>query len=257
MADRADVKATPDMGPADRRQVSGDPRDLVVFSRKRYERQGVLVEEAALEQAERECLADAAARERAAERREQLDERYVSEFAERLGDSFPGCPASERRAIADHACRKYSGRIGRSAAANRFDPDAIELAVRAHVRHRYTRYDELLAHGVDRGDARASVHDVVDEVANDGELCGREFGTLGTAVARGCNTSIAQPTSSSSPCQRGVIVWGLRFKPCATFASHSTSIGSRVSTGGSGTWGMLQPFGRRNVSAPSASRAIW
>jgi hypothetical protein len=137
-------------------------------SRKRYERQGVLVEESALEQAEQECLTDAAARERAreraAERRQERDERYVSEFAERLGDLFPGCPGPERQAIADHACRKYSGRIGRSAAASRFDPDAIELAVRAHVRHRYTPYDELLAHGVDRGDARGSVHDAVDEV---------------------------------------------------------------------------------------------
>jgi hypothetical protein len=128
----------------------------------------VLVEEAALEQAEQECLADAAARERvrerAAARREELDERYLSEFAERLGESFPGCPPPERRAIADHACRKYSGRIGRSAAASRFDPDAIELAVRAHVRHRYTRYDQLLAQGVERGDARTLVRDTVDEV---------------------------------------------------------------------------------------------
>lgn len=143
---------------------------VVRFSRarKRYERQGVLVEESALEQAERECLADAAARERAreraTERREELDERYVSEFAKRLGDLFPGCPAPERQAIPEHACRKYSGRIGRSAAASRFDPDTIELAIRAHVRHRYTPYDELLAQGVDRGDARASVREAVDEV---------------------------------------------------------------------------------------------
>jgi hypothetical protein len=137
-------------------------------SRKRYERQGVLVEESALAQAERECLADAVARERtrerAAERREELDAGYVSEFAERVGDSFPGCPGPECRAIADHACRKYSGRIGRSAAASEFDPGAIDLAVRAHVRHRYTPYDELLAQGVHRGDARASVRDAVDEV---------------------------------------------------------------------------------------------
>ncbi len=139
-------------------------------SRKRYERQGVLVEESALERAERECLADAAARERArqraAERREEFDERYVSQFVERLGDSFPGCPVPERRTIADHACRKYSGRIGRSAAASRFDPEAIELAVRAHVRHRYTPYDELLAQGVHRGDARASVRKAVEEVVD-------------------------------------------------------------------------------------------
>lgn len=137
-------------------------------SRRRYEREGVLVEESALEQAERECLADAEARkrarDRAAERREELDERYVREFAERLGESFPACPAAERRAVADHACRKYSGRIGRSAAARQFDPDAIELAIRAHVRHRYTHYDELLAHGVDRAEARALVRASADEV---------------------------------------------------------------------------------------------
>ncbi len=136
-------------------------------SRKRYERQGVLVEESALAQAERECLADAEARkrarERAAEGREAMDEQYVGEFAERLGDSFPACPAAERRAIADHACRKYAGRIGRSAAARQFERDAIELAVRAHVRHRYTRYDELLARGIDRGEARASVRAAVEE----------------------------------------------------------------------------------------------
>ena len=137
-------------------------------SRKRYERQGILVEESALERAERECLADADARERARERaaegRQEIDERYVGEFAERLGYLFPGCPVPERRAIADHACRKYSGRVGRSAAAREFDPDAIALAVRAHVRHQHTPYDELLAGGVDRGEARASVRDAVDEV---------------------------------------------------------------------------------------------
>jgi hypothetical protein len=78
---------------------------VVRFSRTRgrYERQGVLVEEAALAQAERECLADADARERAraraAERRSELDEQYVAEFAKRLGDLFPGCPAPERQDI--------------------------------------------------------------------------------------------------------------------------------------------------------------
>jgi hypothetical protein len=143
---------------------------VVRFSRTRgrYERQGVLVEEAALEQAERECLDDAAARERArqraAERRAELDEHYVSEFAQRLGDLFPGCPVAERGAIAAHACEKYSGRVGRTAAAQQFDPDVIELAVRAHIRHCHTPYDKLLARGVERTDARAAVRDELDKV---------------------------------------------------------------------------------------------
>jgi hypothetical protein len=143
---------------------------VVRFSRTRgrYERQGVLVEEAALEQAERECLADAAVRERtrerAAVRRAELDEQYVAEFAKRLGDLFPGCPIPERQDIATHACRKYSGRVGRSAAAREFDPSAIELAVRAHIRHCHTSYDRLLARGSDRLDARSAVRDAVEKV---------------------------------------------------------------------------------------------
>ncbi|HWF87118.1 MAG TPA: DUF2293 domain-containing protein [Vicinamibacterales bacterium] len=136
---------------------------VVRFSRarKRYERQGVLVEDAALTRAERECLADADARqraqERAAEQRDQHDAEYIAAFGRRVGELFPRVPIEEQRAIAEHACQKYSGRVGRSAAAKEFQAGAIELAVRAHVRHVHTRYDELLAHGMAREDARARV----------------------------------------------------------------------------------------------------
>jgi hypothetical protein len=143
---------------------------VVKFSqaRRRHERQGLLVEEGALEQAERECLADAEARararERAAVRRVQIDERYVREFAARLGELFPGCAVAARQAIANHACLKYSGRVGRSAAAQQFDPKMIELAVRAHIRHCHTSYDQLLARGVSRDAARSAVRAAVKEV---------------------------------------------------------------------------------------------
>jgi hypothetical protein len=134
-------------------------------SRKRYERQGVLVEDAALTRAEQECLSDAEARqlarERAAQRCQQLDAKYVEKFARRVGDLFPGCPGEEQRAIAEHACQKYSGRVGRSAAAKDLEAGAVALAVRAHVRHAHTRYDELLSRGASRGEARALVADLV------------------------------------------------------------------------------------------------
>jgi hypothetical protein len=137
-------------------------------SRKRYERQGVLVEERALERAELECLEDAEARElargRAAERRASLDADYVTEFARHTGELFPGCPPEEQRAIAEHACRKHSGRVGRSAAAKAFESNAIELAVRAHVRHCHTHYDKLLARGLSRSEARFEVGPGVDEL---------------------------------------------------------------------------------------------
>jgi hypothetical protein len=134
-------------------------------SRKRYERQGVLVEEQALARAEQECLSDVEARrlarERAAERREELDARYVEAFARQVGEFLPGCPAEEQRTIAEHACQKYSGRIGRSAAAKQLEVTAVELAVQAHVRHVHTPYDDLLVRGVPRQEARATVAEAV------------------------------------------------------------------------------------------------
>ncbi|MHC4437311.1 MAG: DUF2293 domain-containing protein, partial [Planctomycetota bacterium] len=55
-------------------------------ARKRYERQGLLVEEPSLKQAETECLADEDARAqrriREADRRSELDLAYIERFAE-------------------------------------------------------------------------------------------------------------------------------------------------------------------------------
>jgi hypothetical protein len=82
-------------------------------ARKRYERQGLLVEEEALAQAE-------------------------------------------------HACLKYSGRVGRSAEAKQLDENAVRLAVIAHIRHTETRYDDFLLKGIDRRTARLEVEDKVD-----------------------------------------------------------------------------------------------
>lgn len=138
-------------------------------ARGRYERQGLLVEERALEQAEAECLADSEVRERrnerARERRAELDEQYVKEFAKRILVLFPNCPAGTEQLIAEHACLKYSGRVGRSAAAKDFDDQMITLAVMAHVRHRETNYDQLLGQGWFRNQARARVRERVEEIA--------------------------------------------------------------------------------------------
>jgi len=137
-------------------------------ARKRYERQGILAEEEAIDKAEEECLADAEVREarhqREAQRRAELDEKYMAAFAEKIRRLHPNCPAEEELHIAEHACRKYSGRIGRSASAKQFDQDAIDLAVMAHIRHRYTNYDELLFQGWDRGCARAEVSSAIREI---------------------------------------------------------------------------------------------
>ena len=137
-------------------------------ARKRYERQGLLVEEDALHEAEASCLVDEEARarrrERAALRRAEQDEAFVSRFAARVRELFPGCSQGRETAIAEHACEKYSGRVGRSAAARSLDDETVRLAVVAHVRHRETAYDEMLADGEDRQEARALVRGEVEAV---------------------------------------------------------------------------------------------
>jgi hypothetical protein len=137
-------------------------------ARKRYERQGLLVENEALEKAERECLSDSESRERrrerTAERNAELDREYVDRFGKRILELFPGCSAGRHQVIAEHACRKYSGRVGRTAMAKQLDADAIRLAVIAHIRHAETNYDELLVSGYERWEARAAVADQVAQV---------------------------------------------------------------------------------------------
>jgi hypothetical protein len=137
-------------------------------ARKRYERQGLLVEDQALAQAEQECLADADARarrrEREAARRAELDQQYVERFAAQVRELFPRCPPGREVIIAEHACLKYSDRVGRSAAAKNLDEKAIRLAVIAHIRHAETQYDTLLANGHDRHEARAQVEGMIAQV---------------------------------------------------------------------------------------------
>jgi hypothetical protein len=104
-------------------------------SRKRYERQGLLVEE-----------------------------EYVNRFAQRIRELFPRCPEGTEQAIAEHACLKYSGRVGRTAAAKALDEEAVRLAVIAHIRHEATSYDDLLAQGFERWEARAAVASEVQAI---------------------------------------------------------------------------------------------
>ncbi len=136
--------------------------------RKRYERQGLLVEEAALAKAEDECAADApqraAARAQAAVARLKEDTEFIAELARAICQQYPGCPPAEVRQIAEHTGLRSSGRVGRSAAGRALDPAAVDLAVIAHIRHVHTNYDKLLMSGTERLDARALVREKIDRV---------------------------------------------------------------------------------------------
>ena len=141
---------------------------IVRFSRARghYERQGILVEESALQKAERECNRDtgsrAARRERQEVRRVEQDRDLGIRVADAIRELFPGCPRAEALAIAARTTARGSSRVGRTAAGKALDERAITAAAIAAIRHTHTRYDELLMSGFDRFGARDAVREAVD-----------------------------------------------------------------------------------------------
>jgi hypothetical protein len=86
-------------------------------TRNHYERQGLLVEESALQRAEQECLEDAdlcALREEwEASRRAELDQEYIQQFAARVRGLYPACPAGREQVI----CRTRLSEIQRAGGA--------------------------------------------------------------------------------------------------------------------------------------------
>lgn len=137
-------------------------------TRKCYERQGILVTPESIARAEEECIADAGERARrraaAAVEREAVDRAFVASFALQIRRFFPSCPPGAEQKIAEHACQKYTGRVGRSAGAKNYDEQAIRLAVTAHIRHQHTNYDQLLSKYLDRHKARAAVQEKVQSL---------------------------------------------------------------------------------------------
>jgi len=136
--------------------------------RRNFDRAGILVERDALARARRSCMLDADVREekreKSRERREQHDASFVLEFAAAIRAEFPSIPPGVDRAIAAHACVRGSRRVGRAAFAKSLDRNAIILAVRAHVRHRETPYDAMLADGAELWHARKTVQPAIDAV---------------------------------------------------------------------------------------------
>jgi hypothetical protein len=152
------------------RKGSGLAAVVVRFSRSRgrYERQGLLVEEEALVQAEAACLADEEVRERRRRRDAEYRKGEDLVFQDALGNEisrlFPRCPEARATAIAAHAGTRGSGRVGRSAGGRALDPDAVTLAVVASVRHSDTGYDQLLMSGISRANARGQVRSEIQRV---------------------------------------------------------------------------------------------
>ncbi len=137
----------------------------VVFERnerrRRFERRGQYVEASALNKARTECNADkekrAISNQKASIVREKQDKIYLTEFAKVIRSYYPGCPKGRETTIAQHACEKHSGRVGRSAHAKEFDKKTVDLAVEAHIRHAETNYDLQFNKGKKKKEIRLDV----------------------------------------------------------------------------------------------------
>ncbi len=103
-------------------------------SRKRYERQGILVGETALEQAEQECLADEDARmrrrERDREHRVGEDVELQARMAGEIARLFPGCPPERAEAIARHTALRGAGE-GDSFRRRLSEPEGVPIVAEA------------------------------------------------------------------------------------------------------------------------------
>jgi hypothetical protein len=143
---------------------------VVRFSRSRghYERQGILVEQSALEKAEQECSEDAGERAEAraagAARRQEQHRDLIARMTLEIGKLFPRCPPREAAAIAAHTATRNSGRGGRTLAGRNLGEGALTAAVTAAVRHQHTEYDAMLAAGMDRLLARQQIADWVQAI---------------------------------------------------------------------------------------------
>lgn len=138
--------------------------------RRRYERRGIFVESQALLLARAQCAADSVERAKkrtvAAEKRKVQDAHYIKTFSLKIREFYPSMPKGREKIIAEHACEKYSGRVGRTAAAKEFSEEMITKAVIAHIRHHETDYDDLFGRGKRKRDIRQDIRPLINNILN-------------------------------------------------------------------------------------------
>jgi len=139
--------------------------------RKRYERKGQFIELSAIALAKQECENDKDKRsisnKKAAVKREADDKIYIKEFSIAIKNRYPFCPTNREVEIAQHACLKHSGRVGRTANAKQFDIKMIDLAVEAHIRHAETNYDTQFGKGKGKREIRSNLkYDILKIMGN-------------------------------------------------------------------------------------------
>ena len=103
---------------------------------------------------------------------QKRDLSVIEAAANELEKQFPKLPKEETTLVLKHGFKKYSGRVGRTSTIPL--PLKALLAVIAHVRHRHTEYDALLAGGSDRMATRKAVNSkILSVMRNWGYVGGR------------------------------------------------------------------------------------
>jgi hypothetical protein len=90
------------------------------------------------------------------------DTKFLDQGRELLQQQFPLMPEDVLDVILEHAFQKGSGRVGRTGTLT--DSHKAQLAVEAHVRHKYTPYESMLENGVSRYLARRKVLSTVQTI---------------------------------------------------------------------------------------------
>ncbi|KAJ4373693.1 hypothetical protein N0V86_007836 [Didymella sp. IMI 355093] len=130
---------------------------IVIDSSKRQ--LGLRVPNFILHQVHRQAKETLPARRAAVEKR---DATSIDAAATELGEQFPEMPEKEKVLVLKHGFRKHSRRVGRTGTIPL--PRKVLLAVIAHVRHKHTKYDSLLASNVERIVARKAVDRKIESI---------------------------------------------------------------------------------------------
>ena len=110
-----------------------------------------------------------------------------------LLEFFPKIPGDACTEILEHGFQKGSGRVGRSKTLE--DKLKVQLAVNAHIRHRQTQYDSILAANKEQNAklaAREMVHSQVQAIADSWRATSSQTGNAksGTSVPKGSATTL-------------------------------------------------------------------
>ncbi|KAF1363726.1 hypothetical protein EJ07DRAFT_101976 [Lizonia empirigonia] len=133
---------------------------IVVDAKRRQ--LGLRVPSSILHQVHRQAKETLSARRAATAKR---DASSIEAATAEIEEQFPEIPEKERLLVLKHGFKKHSGRVGRTGQLPL--PRKVLLAIIAHIRHRHTKYDSILASRVDRSVARKAVNRRIEKVMRD------------------------------------------------------------------------------------------